>query len=198
MTRVLYHKNCQLCSSIFTTYKADKKYCSKKCNDKQYSIDNKDKKKQYDIAYYAAHADKKIKASAKWRQDNKHLRWEKEKRKLKENPKLNFYKNILTVMGSSIKKGRISSYNKTFKMLGYSLDQLIERLKSTTPIGYTWDDFRNGKLHIDHIKPHSLFNYTSPEDDQFKECWSLNNLRLLQKEINIKRQNKYEPSGCAN
>ena len=37
------------------------------------------------------------------------------------------------------------------------------------PQTWTWQ--------IDHIIPHSTFKYTSMEDDNFKKCWALENLR---------------------
>jgi 5-methylcytosine-specific restriction endonuclease McrA len=37
---------------------------------------------------------------------------------------------------------------------------------------------------IDHIVPHSLFNYTSASDELFVKCWSLKNLRPLEKTKN--------------
>jgi len=43
----------------------------------------------------------------------------------------------------------------------------------------TWDN-NNSKTwtwQIDHIVPHSTFKYSSMEDQAFKECWSLDNLR---------------------
>lgn len=39
--------------------------------------------------------------------------------------------------------------------------------------------------NIDHIIPHSLFDYKSMEDDKFKKCWALENLRPLRADINI-------------
>lgn len=42
-----------------------------------------------------------------------------------------------------------------------------------------WDenDPKTWKWQIDHIKPHSLFDYSSMEDQSFKDCWALSNLR---------------------
>ena len=40
---------------------------------------------------------------------------------------------------------------------------------------------------IDHIIPLNLFNYESEQDEQFKICWSLANLRPLEKIANKKR-----------
>lgn len=193
--RVLFELKCIMCDREFSSYKRDKKCCSKKCTDKDYSLRHKEEKKAYDKIYNAVNSEKNVKRSAEYRLKNKSKRWSVEKKRLKENPKLAIYKNVLTVMKSNIKKGRASSYNKTFKRLGYSLQDLIDRLRNTLKDGNTWEDFLSGELHIDHIKPHSLFEYSSYDDVQFKECWNLNNLRLLPKHINVKRGNHYELSG---
>jgi len=70
-------------------------------------------------------------------------------------------------------------------MLGYTRKQLFDRLSSTMPVGYTWDDL--DKLHIDHIVPKSAFNYESYFDADFKRCWALKNLRLLPADENMKK-----------
>lgn len=40
--------------------------------------------------------------------------------------------------------------------------------------------------HIDHIKPHAAFKYTSMEDQLFKECWALSNLRPYSAKDNVR------------
>ncbi len=72
-------------------------------------------------------------------------------------------------------------------MVDYTLDELVERLNSTMPDGYTWDDFLSGALHIDHETPVAVFNFTSPSDHDFKRCWALSNLRLLPALENLKK-----------
>ena len=55
----------------------------------------------------------------------------------------------------------------------------------------TWDNW--GKVwEIDHIKPLSSYKYESIEEDSFKECWSLDNLRPLDKLENIRKYNKVD------
>ena len=75
-------------------------------------------------------------------------------------------------------------------LVGYNLQDLIERLSATMPKGYSWDDYLRGELHIDHIKPKSFFRYTNADDDQFKKCWALTNLQLLPAIENIKKGNR--------
>jgi 5-methylcytosine-specific restriction endonuclease McrA len=60
----------------------------------------------------------------------------------------------------------------------------------------TWDNhgkYEKGKKkwQIDHIKPKSLFNFETPEDPEFKECWALENLQPLEAMENIKKGNKF-------
>ena len=53
----------------------------------------------------------------------------------------------------------------------------------------TWDNY--GEWHIDHKKPKSLFDYDSPKDQAFKDCWSLANLQPLWAEDNKNKSNKF-------
>ncbi len=77
-------------------------------------------------------------------------------------------------------------------LVGYTLKDLIRRLKKTMPKDYDWQDYLAGKLHIDHIIPISIFNYIKPEHIDFKRCWTLNNLRLLPAEENLKKSNRFD------
>lgn len=51
----------------------------------------------------------------------------------------------------------------------------------------TWNnnDKSTWTWQIDHIDPHSGFKYTSMEDEEFKICWRLNNLRPLRADLNV-------------
>ena len=77
-------------------------------------------------------------------------------------------------------------------LVGYTLNDLIDRLKNTMPKGYTWENLLGGKLHIDHIIPISAFNFTRPEHTDFKRCWELSNLRLLPARENLIKNAKLD------
>ena len=64
-------------------------------------------------------------------------------------------------------------------VVDYDLKTLREKLKSTIPKGYTWQDFVEGRLHLDHIIPGCAFNIDSIDSLEFKRCWALKNLQLL-------------------
>jgi hypothetical protein len=50
-----------------------------------------------------------------------------------------------------------------------------------------WDDNDKStwKWQIDHIIPHSTFKYASMEDEEFKKCWALSNLRPYSAKLNV-------------
>lgn len=75
-------------------------------------------------------------------------------------------------------------------LIRYTLADLIKRLKTTMPKGYDWNDYLEGKLHIDHKIPISAFNFTESEHTDFKRCWGLNNLQLLPARNNIIKSDK--------
>ena len=79
--------------------------------------------------------------------------------------------------------------SKYFEIVGYTCNQLKNHLEKQFTNDMNWKDFRNGKIHIDHIKPQSLFNLKDIND--IKECWSLDNLQPLWAKDNIRKSNKY-------
>ena len=52
----------------------------------------------------------------------------------------------------------------------------------------------DGKLHIDHIIPVSVFNFTNDNHIDFFKCWSLDNLQLLPAKENLVKHNKLDIS----
>ncbi len=76
------------------------------------------------------------------------------------------------------------------KFVNYTLEDLIKHLEQKFDKNMNWDNY-GSYWAVDHIKPKSLFNYTSTIDSEFKECWSLKNLQPLEKIENIKKSNRY-------
>lgn len=100
-------------------------------------------------------------------------------------------KRIAAAMRKAIRQEKAG---RTWESLvEYSMADLIDRLKETIPDGYSWEnDFINGKgvLHIDHMKPMSSFRFETAEDDNFKQCFALENLQLLPAIENMKKSAK--------
>ena len=102
--------------------------------------------------------------------------------------KYNLNHRISEVIRQSLKGNKVGRHWED--LAGYTLKDLIKRLKHTMPEGYNWNDYLKGKLEIDHIIPKSVFNFTKPEHTDFKRCWALSNLRLLPKRENRIKHNK--------
>lgn len=94
--------------------------------------------------------------------------------------------------------GLAKSKTDYFKYLGYSKEELIQHLESLFEPWMTWQNWGLYKLetwndndpntwtwNLDHIKPKSEFIYSSIEDEEFKKCWALENLRPLNAKQNI-------------
>ena len=118
------------------------------------------------------------------------------KEKLKTNIffklRLKFSTRIRTAL-----KGKKNN-NSILKYLPYSINELKIHLENKFEPWMNWsnygvyktnewndDDVSTWKWQIDHIMPHSLFNYESMEDDGFKKCWCLNNLRPYSAKQNL-------------
>lgn len=83
-------------------------------------------------------------------------------------------------------------------LVGYTAEQLRKHLETTMPDGFSWIDFLESRLHLEHIIPVSAFNFDCPENPDFRKCWSLENLQLLPALKNLKKYNKlkkpFQPS----
>lgn len=112
--------------------------------------------------------------------------WDRDRRKT--NLKANINDRLSTAIRFSLKGNKAG--RKWEKLVGYTVNDLIKRLKKTIPEGYAWQDFLDGKLHIDHIIPISAFNYSKPEHADFRRCWALSNLQLLPAKENLRKSNK--------
>jgi len=66
-------------------------------------------------------------------------------------------------------------------------------MSETLPDGFSMNDY-GSKLHIDHIIPITAYSFSSYEDEDFKKCWNLRNLRLLELSKNISKSNDFDIS----
>lgn len=97
------------------------------------------------------------------------------------------YPNLDYAVRQAVSKNQNTKY---LDILGYTKEELKNHLEKQFTKDMTWKAFRDGDIHIDHIKPQSLFNLKDIND--VKECWSLNNLQPLWAKDNIAKSNKYK------
>ena len=106
------------------------------------------------------------------------------------NPIHQLTRRIRNGIRQSFKHKKIRKTNKTFLLLCYTKEELIEHIESQFTNGMSWDRF--SEIHIDHIRPVSSFNFDSTDHPDFKKCWALNNLQLLWAKDNISKGNKWD------
>lgn len=102
----------------------------------------------------------------------------------KKNPAFVLNERMSAGIRGSLTKGSKAGA-KWETLAGYSVNDLVEHLERQFTGKMGWHNI--GEWHIDHIVPKSSFDYTSADDDSFKRCWSLANLRPLWATDNIRK-----------
>jgi len=186
---------------------------------KQYRINNSEKKLEYSRLWRENNIEKKKayqtqynqthkKEQAEWQRNNPEKtkaykdNWCKNNPdKVKEKAKRYYYQHKTDLRVNLNGKVRRSIWESLMgnkngwhweTLVGYTLTKLKEHLEKTMPNGYTWNDYIKGRLHIDHIIPIRTFTFQTSEDEDFKNCWDLCNLRLLTKEENFKKNSNFD------
>lgn len=117
-----------------------------------------------------------------WKMENREEINIQKKEKYHTDKKNNLEIKISSAIKQSLKTSK--GGRKWEDLVGYSLNELKLELESKFKNGMNWEKVLNAEIEIDHILPLELFEYESPEDIQFKICWSLNNLQPLWKDDN--------------
>ena len=108
-------------------------------------------------------------------------------------------KLISSTIGNALKSFKCNKNNRSItNFLPYSISELIFHIENLFEPWMNWqnhgkidlktwndDDQSTWKWNIDHIIPQYHLPYTSMEDDNFKKCWALSNLRPLSAKQNI-------------
>lgn len=102
-------------------------------------------------------------------------RWKREKR-AENDPKFDLVSRVRRGINSCLGNG-IKSFRTWESLVGYTYEDLKRHLERQFLPGMTWDN--RDQWHIDHIRPVASFDFQGSEDEQFKDCWSLANLRPL-------------------
>lgn len=107
----------------------------------------------------------------------KHL--ESAKRRFESCPLAKLTRSVRNLFGNFVRAKNLTKNSSTFKLLGYTPEELYEHLESQFQPDMTWDNYGFYGWHIDHIKPVNTFNVTSMTCEDFKKCWALSSLRPL-------------------
>src|SRR5690606_16346442 len=128
-------------------------------------------------------------------QTTSYKNWRNNWQKTKEKNDINFK---LKRRISALLRYHIKKKQSAFKLLNYSVLDLKNHLEQRFELWMSWDnwgvydsknwddnDTSTWTWQIDHIMPVSKFNIQSVNDDEFKKCWSLENLRPISSKENI-------------
>lgn len=149
-----------------------------------YYVENKDKKRIYDMEYRLKNFNK-IKDRLKNNKDKINKRTaEYAKSRRAKDISYKLRQSIRNRLNQCIKKKKPSS---SITELGCSLNELKIYLECRFTEGMSWNNY--GKWHLDHIKPLSKFNLSDLEE--FKQACHYTNLQPLWALDNIKKSNKY-------
>mgnify|MGYP003139579692 CR=1 FL=1 len=85
--------------------------------------------------------------------------------------------------------GKAVKVSNTMNLVGCSPGKLIAHLESLFTPEMSWELFKAGEIHIDHIKPCSSFDLTMELGQ--RECFNWANLQPLFATDNLKKSNKY-------
>jgi hypothetical protein len=158
--------------------------------------ENKLKRKLYDEKRYTENREDILKQKKKYHKENRDVINDKKRKYRKNKPEVyNIWRlNNLEYVSQSAAKYRLKypyivawrsllhntlkrmgteKSNHTIDMLGYSADELKEHITKLFTTGMSWENY--GEWHIDHIKPVTLFDKSTPVNI----VCALNNLQPL-------------------
>jgi hypothetical protein len=137
-----------------------------------------------------------------YREDNKEYftlyNREYSKNRKKNDPVFKLRKEVSSRIAGDIKRQGSSKNGSITQYLDYSIQDLKDHLENKFECWMSWDnrgvynpktwddnDQSTWTWQLDHIIPQSDLPYTSMEDDNFKKCWALGNLRPLSAKLNL-------------
>ena len=129
---------------------------------------------------------------SKWKKQNptaSNLRYKRYRDRILSTPKGVLNNRMSVAIWQSVKENKEG--RSWEELVGYTLNDLKNHLERLLNSEMNWKKLLGGDIHIDHIKPKSLFNYSSFKDKEFKECWSLSNLQPLERGENLRKYNHY-------
>jgi len=199
-----YRNQCKVCvRERYKRWKEKNDDRIKEYGRKQYKF-NKDKRKQYYKKWKEENLEKTKEYGRKYRTEHPGLsrQWnlENPKRRREINRKAR-KKKILTPkdiinyrMKVAIRKslGGNKKNRKWESLVGYTARELKKHLEGQFIDGMTWDRLMMGEIHIDHKIPKSVFNFSTPEDIDFKRCWALENLQPMWAIENMLKSDKLD------
>src|SRR5258708_5394369 len=169
-------------------------------NKKQYHIENKEERNEYSKQYHAEHKEEKREYNKQYRIENKEeIREYNKQYGINNKEEIKEYKKQYWFLHKS---GSSKNGSSILKHLLYTIEELKNYIELLFEPWMSWENHskyniktwdENDQLtwtwNLDHIIPQTHLPYTSMEDDNFKICWALENLRPYNAKKNIEEGN---------
>ena len=172
---------CHYCKIKFDQIYNNQKYCSKKCRDTYW----------YKI-YYQKNKNKCISNARKWEEKTQYRKTQKCKNRvnkyLKNRRKTDFIFKLKQNIKERLYHDGYKNIGNIEEKLGYKLKDLKKYLLNKS--NFKEKDYLDGKIHIDHIIQYNWYLVLEVGDLEFKKCWNMKNLRLIEKSKNLSRKRK--------
>jgi 5-methylcytosine-specific restriction endonuclease McrA len=122
------------------------------------------------------------------------------KGRARSDPRYALNRRMIQLLHATMRARNGKKSGRWEELVGYTIEQLAAHLRTTMPVGFSWQDFMDGKLHIDHRTPLAAFNFETATDLDFRRAWALDNLQLLPEPDNLAKADKldgpFQPSLC--
>jgi len=182
---------CAMCNQVHN--RLISKFCSSSCKNKFWYLNNKIaiKSKYYENKetildkkrdYYEVNKKKILYRNKKWKLNNKEwIRnyYNNRQKTMIDRIKLSLRSRLCAALKNDYKTG------SAVRDLACSIEEFKRHLESKWQEGMSWDNYGLKGWHIDHVKPLSKFDLTSPEE--LKKACHYTNLQPLWAEDNIKK-----------
>lgn len=166
----------------------------------RWHAENPERKRELDARWNANNPDKVRERSARLRLEHPERARayaRKFARKRSESVKARIEDSMRSNLRGHIKRGTKFG-RRTFDILGYTLDDLVDHLERQFVGDMTWENYGRGGWHIDHIIPLASFRFETPDDAEFKLAWALSNLQPLTESENCSKRDRLDhPSTVA-
>lgn len=190
-------KSCKYCGTEYVAKTTVSRYCSEKCNKKQYYTSNKVKILKKDSVHYTLNKETKKNYNKKYYELNsseikaKKVNYRKENRNKINTYNYQYYKNIENRLRKNL-RSRLSCAIKNNQKsgsaisdLGCSIEEFKKHVESKFLPEMAWNNWSYNGWHIDHIKPLASFDLT--KEEELKKACHYSNLQPLWQPDNFKK-----------
>ncbi len=185
------HSQCRGCRNIYyREYQSNPEVKKRKAeyNARRYE-DPEIRKRQKENDRKPENRIRRAKYLAKWANTEQgkiwYRNWWKERYQI---PKWNLNDRMAGAVRHSLRNGTGKNGASWESLVGYTVNDLKKHLEKKFKPGMSWKNMN--EWHIDHIIPVAAFNFEKPLDQEFMDCWALNNLQPLWALENIAKGNK--------